>query len=182
MCASHLWRSRNGKDLHAPMRPYVHHDNERCAAEDCNRPAALGDWCEAHKLRARLQDATGRTVDRYPLGAVPRTNWWREITYATAHIRVKSLWGSAKGYFCVDCEKAAACWAYDGTDPAQLLSPCDYAEAPSAWYSPFPEFYMPLCSRCHSGRDGAMRARELSEYRQLKLKERDNGLVLEIPR
>lgn len=36
------------------------------------------------------------------------------------------------------------------------------------WYSAYPEFYMPMCRRCHKKRDNAMRIEELRKYRYMK--------------
>lgn len=68
------------------------------------------------------------------------------MNYRQAHNRVKRLWGSASQYPCAgNCGKLAAHWAYDGTDRDDLIS---YSHN-NCRYSPWPEFYMPLCARCH---------------------------------
>lgn len=59
--------------------------------------------------------------------------------YQNAHRRVYRLWGSASQYPCVRCGGSAKDWAYDGMDPSSSIN-C----------SQNPEFYMPLCRRCHS--------------------------------
>jgi hypothetical protein len=64
------------------------------------------------------------------------------VLYNSAHSRVKDLWGSASQYRCVKCPEQAIDWAYDGTDLTQLTSS-------SGDYSRYPEFYMPMCRRCH---------------------------------
>jgi hypothetical protein len=63
-------------------------------------------------------------------------------TYATAHNRCRKLWGPASQYLCIRCGEKAFDWAYDGTDCTQL-------DGPIGICSRFPEFYMPLCHRCH---------------------------------
>lgn len=57
--------------------------------------------------------------------------------YAQAHANVTALWGRAREYPCVKCEKPAHEWAYDWCDDT------------SENFSFFPEFYMPLCRSCH---------------------------------
>lgn len=37
------------------------------------------------------------------------------------------------------------------------------------WYSAYPEFYMPMCFKCHRARDASFAAAELREYREWKL-------------
>lgn len=60
------------------------------------------------------------------------------------------------------CENAAHDWAYDGMDPSELCGPGK--SGTMLVYSQYPEFYMPLCKRCHRPRDKAWRARMKDEY------------------
>lgn len=87
------------------------------------------------------------------------------IGYGSAHCRVQQLWGSAKNYHCIECGGAAASWSYDGTDPDQR-----YEQYRGRWcfYSPWPEFYAPMCNKCHLGRDKRIAQQELYEYRMWK--------------
>lgn len=75
----------------------------------------------------------------------------RNVVYRSAHTRINKLWGSAKLYHCVKCGLSAQEWAYDGTDPEQLTHM--YKGRYPMYYSPDPEFYMPLCIPCHRARD-----------------------------
>ena len=84
------------------------------------------------------------------------------------HLRLKRIWGPARNYPCVDCGKSAQEWAYDGTDPGQQLGLYSSGRVSKVWYSIWPEFYMPLCKKCHAGRDGAKAVAELLEYREWK--------------
>jgi HNH endonuclease len=65
--------------------------------------------------------------------------------YDRAHLRVVRLWGKARLYPCIECGRPAQDWAYDGTDPT--------GEGVKRKYSIWPEFYMPMCHRCHLRRD-----------------------------
>lgn len=69
------------------------------------------------------------------------------VKYNAAHERVKRLWGPARQYPCVQCGKPADHWAYDNTDPTELMG--------RARYSLFPEFYMPMCASHHQLMDRA---------------------------
>jgi hypothetical protein len=71
----------------------------------------------------------------------------RDIAYRTAHERVWALWGKASEYRCIHCGSPAQEWAYDGTDPEQLVE-LKNGKYP-LWYSPYPEFYYPACIPCH---------------------------------
>ncbi|ABE67692.1 hypothetical protein Wildcat_87 [Mycobacterium phage Wildcat] len=82
-------------------------------------------------------------------------------SYDTAHTRCKNLWGSASLYPCIQCSEPAREWAYDGTDPTEMMG---FSGAPGTKrqerrggtemaYSAWPEFYMPMCSTCHSAFD-----------------------------
>ena len=76
----------------------------------------------------------------------------RIVGYNPAHERVKQLWGPAKTHSCIECGGVASDWAYDGTDPTQLYGYAGHGDG--HWYSLYPEFYMPMCRRCHRYRDG----------------------------
>jgi hypothetical protein len=82
-------------------------------------------------------------------------------TYEGAHDRCRKLWGRASEYLCIGigCGEQAVDWAYDGGDCTQLggpLAPADRLGGRS-YYSRFPEFYMPLCRRCHKQLDAPQR-------------------------
>lgn len=89
-----------------------------------------------------------------------------DITYHAAHCRLAALWGSASQYPCIRCGKPAKDWAYDGADPTQRYG----TTSRGTWlfYSAWPEFYMPMCRKCHHKRDRGVATGELREYRQLK--------------
>ena len=98
-----------------------------------------------------------------------------DITNVGAHFRVRALWGVAAQYPCIECGGQAKDWAYDGTDPTQKLGAITYGQTrrPSyVYYSIYPEFYMPMCRKCHGKRDGARMADELREYREWKVENR----------
>lgn len=121
-----------------------------------NRP-----YCRMHL--DRLQ----RTGDAYVTASQLRGPYRKsgsDVTYGQAHRRASALWGPAKRHPCVTCGNLAAQWAYDGTDPTQLL---DLARVKGSayFYSEWPEFYMPMCTKCHRARDSASMQAELREYR-----------------
>lgn len=80
-------------------------------------------------------------------------------SYHAAHTRCRLLWGPASLYRCVKCTERARDWAYDGTDPTELirvhsLDPNDTHGDALMHYSAWPEFFMPLCGACHRDLDG----------------------------
>lgn len=72
------------------------------------------------------------------------------VKYQMAHQRVKKLWGVARDHPCVSCGADACEWSYDGTDPDELE---DLYMGYLVRYSPWPEFYMPMCISCHRNFD-----------------------------
>lgn len=80
------------------------------------------------------------------------------IGYHMAHLRAKQLWGTARSYPCVSCGEPAREWAYDGTDPQE--QPHVNADGYTLMYSAWPEFYKPLCVRCHRNEDVRRSGRE----------------------
>lgn len=113
-----------------------------------------------------------RKVKGQDLNGLNRFCSWRPVkTSHTAHKRVYRLWGKAAQYSCIECGGPAKQWAYDGTDPTQGYGPTASAgQYGKYWsfFSSYPEFYMPMCSRCHSRRDGSKAQQELREYRLWK--------------
>jgi hypothetical protein len=139
-----------------------------CKLEGCDRKNYGHGWCHPHYQQARrgfpptLNTRTGKKhLD--------------DVSYGGAHARVSAQWGKARLYDCVKCGGQAGEWAYDGTDPEQRLGLAWCGTEKIHYYSIHPEFYMPMCRPCHKGRDAALVAEELREYRRLKYK---HGLTL----
>ena len=131
-------------------------DRGPCEVLDCDRPARYCTQglsvCGMHNARIyrsqNLSDPARGTADH-----VPGASW--------AHQLVEKQWGRAVTHQCINCERQARDWAYDGTDPSEILE--------GKWlYSRWPEFYMPMCRSCHKKLDGAKQGEELREYRELK--------------
>lgn len=132
---------------------------------ECDRPRWARGYCNTHYKQWR----------RVNPGAVrPRVNLSPRPTHASAHGRCYSAWGSASQHGCVKCGGPAQDWAYDGTDPAQLIERT--GQKAGQIYSAWPEFYMPMCRLCHKGLDAAKAKAELLEYRLWKF---DTGLTLQ---
>jgi hypothetical protein len=129
-----------------------------CSIDWCSKTVASHGLCATHAHRRRRH---GDPLARSRGGEAT-------VTYEGAHSRLAALWGSASQYLCVTgCGSSARHWAYDGTDPSQGLSTINGS---ALWYSSYPEFYMPMCARCHGQRDGALARAELREYREWKLR------------
>jgi len=88
---------------------------------DLNRGSARSCGCRSHPRRA-------------------------DATYLTVHERLRTDRGSARQYECSNCASPAFHWAYDHTDPDELMS------AYGA-YSLNPERYHPYCVPCHKAFD-----------------------------
>ena len=137
--------------------------------EYCNEVAIKRGMCNTHYGRWQR----GTPIDR-PISPWkgPRLDWGsesiRNCAITGAHARITRAFGAAKQYPCIECGGDAHQWAYDGTDPTQKLGHHSRSST-MMWYSVYPEFYMPMCQRCHKTRDVALAAAELNEYRQMKL-------------
>lgn len=155
-----------------------------CSFEGCDRTHMAKGWCPGHYVQFRkdgfVKPIRPRTTvpdwDGKQGQLVPTHLLTAPATSMTCHGRVKRLWGSASQFVCVSCESPAQDWAYDGTDPSEMYLPATigrHYQRCSQW----PEFYMPMCKRCHKGRDAADMAQELLEYRRWK--SRNPGKTLE---
>lgn len=137
-----------------------------CAIEGCGRVHYAKDLCKRHYQRKLI----GTPMD------LPPQKWGPTVSLVTAHRRPKQLWGPARQYPCVQCGDQAAHWAYDGTDPTQFYAPSANRGGYTWMYSSsYPEFYMPMCAKCHARRDATLAKKELLEYRQWKQR---TGLTL----
>jgi hypothetical protein len=157
-CSGHYQRWKYGSDVRDPVREYQYYDGV-CSVGDCARPQRKRGYCTTHA--SRLQ-RTGDACEDVPIRVYSIHD---VVGERAAHERAKRLWGPASVYQCVQCGGQAAEWAYDGTDPDQLYGPSGTSKV---FYSLYPEFYMPMCKKCHKGRDAAVASRELQEYRSLK--------------
>lgn len=133
---------------------------------DCNVPACdkprynNQDICVAHYTRRRR---TGSVQADRPLQDRGGSN----VGYKAAHRRCSTLWGSASGHACCVCGSTADQWAYDHTDPegkveTQANLGGDLVEVA---YSPWPEFYKPMCKSCHLKQDVALSKRSVPSGR-----------------
>ncbi|AYQ99828.1 HNH endonuclease [Mycobacterium phage Manda] len=143
-------------------------NSRKCAIPECDKYLYAKGLCRMHNQRARA----GR-----PMHDISRLDTRNHCSFQSAHLRVRVLWGSASRYSCVACGGPAREWAYDGTDPSQLYGDTNQGRRDThSYYSRFPEFYMPMCVKCHRSRDNTLAKLELREYRQWKT---ETGLTLE---
>lgn len=135
----------------------------------CSGKLLAGGLCKRHYHRKRENRPMSQPwdFDNSPRYAIHRRP---NVTYSTAHMRPKQLWGSASAYPCVKCGAKSRDWAYDGTDPSELYGKHEWTDGTVHYlrYSAWPEFYKPMCSDCHLKEDGARRKSELREYREWK--------------
>lgn len=163
LCASH-WAQRFVYEIE--LRPIHKKNTNPCKADDCDRlELHAHGYCGMHWQRfyhEKPVDRSWKNRGAWPIHMQPVP-----VRYTTTHSRVRKLWGSAKQYPCIECGADAQDWAYDGTDPDELYLTAGAGRGHqkcSAW----PEFYMPMCRKCHRGRDGAVQRQELHEYRAWK--------------
>lgn len=160
-CKPHYQQSYRGEALR-PLRLVRRGAGDQpCFIDGCGRPIIARGFCNLHYKRS--VDGT--------LDAQPKTRNWTDwssphfVSSSGAHARVRALWGKASQYPCIECGQGAAEWAYDGTDETER-----YGENAGvfSFYSLYPEFYMPMCHKCHRKRDSALAQAELREYREWK--------------
>lgn len=103
--------------------------------------------CDCGAIVERRQGDLNRRVTRRGTAMVTCGDWEThrpdDITYATAHYRVKREYGPASDQQCVDCGGPAAQWSYTHTDPREQY------EARCGPYSTDPKHYVARCVPCH---------------------------------
>lgn len=81
---------------------------------------------------------------------------WRGdgVGYLGMHDRIRSLRGRARDHACIDCDKPARDWSYNGGDPNEKRA---QVNGSLLAYSTDPDRYSPRCSKCHKRYDIAQR-------------------------
>lgn len=75
-------------------------------------------------------------------------------SYGGAHKQVRQLRGRARDHVCIKCGKPAHEWAYQGGAPDEALGFTDTSQNRALCdYSMHPEFYAPMCRKCHRAKD-----------------------------
>jgi hypothetical protein len=158
----------NGRPVNAPIikrriRTVWKYDADAvCLFESCSRPPNWRGYCLAHRGQIRRGGA---------LAPIRTRTIQDKCGYGAAHLRCTKLWGSASDSQCVECGGRAAEWAYDHTDPTELHEDTETGFGVLS-YSRFPEFYAPMCKKCHKKLDVRRMHIERSKYREFIRKER----------
>lgn len=129
-----------------------------CKVRSCkNKAVAAFGYCAGHYSRFKKH---GDAQEHIPLKKKADV-----LTYLGAHQRCYALWGRAREYHCIECDQLAREWAYDGTDPSEVFGPSSDRKS---WvhYSIWPEFYVPMCAKCHRKKDIHVASAQLREYRE----------------
>ena len=117
-----------------------------CSLPGCGAKHFGKGWCQRHYMQVRRgQEPTLERPGDF-------------VTYSGAHRRVYYVKGPAKLHSCVECGGRALDWAYVGGDPNEIVGPVprpkSHNRPPSMCaYSADPEFYVPMCRRCHVAHD-----------------------------
>jgi AraC-like DNA-binding protein len=162
-CNGHARQLRDTGTVTPSFQPRMKQP-EFCSFDGCTgKPQAKG-YCAAHIRQLRLN---GRMV--------PIRTIFDDCTYTGAHHRCRALWGRVQQYPCIECGDPAQEWAYDGTDPSELYDTRhDWQLRSIIPYSKFPEFYMPMCKRCHKKLDMERLQTELQQFRGWRKSQRQS--------
>jgi len=113
-----------------------------CTVNECTTPVKALGLCQKHYMRRRR---TGdATMVRNTNG--PANGRWKgdAAKYTAVHHRLYRLRGPAARHPCEHCAGDAEDWAYDRTDPNQLI------DLETGFpYSTDPARYLVLCKVCH---------------------------------
>lgn len=119
-----------------------------CAIDICQREPKARGWCDMHYQRWRKHGNPLR-VDPSPklpvLRGADNPKWKGDAAkYSAIHNRLRRYRGAAADHECGHCGKAAEDWAYDRTDPNELVD-----QDTGFPYSTDVRRYLPLCKPCH---------------------------------
>lgn len=138
---------------------------EQCCIDGCTKPPTFrkGGPCAMHRARLDRHGDAEAVNKPTPLMGTDNPQWkGRDIGYSTAHQRVRRAHGPARLRFC-KCGEPAAHWAYDHSDPDELLQEVAGCAVP---YSPDVDRYLPMCVPCHKEFDLAhIRGQSVDELR-----------------
>lgn len=146
LCSTHWRRWRTHGDPNVVKRPGVDYMVRRgCLIDGCLVSAHSHGYCPLHLARWQKNGD--------PTHAGPRTG--RPLngefpTYGAIHKRLARTRGSAHAHRCVDCDRPAQEWSYDGTDVHDLEA---LVRGATVRYSLELEHYDPRCVSCHRKHD-----------------------------
>jgi len=115
---------------------------DTCSVEDCRAEARKRGWCLKHYMRWRRHGDPTKVGDTKG----PANGRWKgdAAKYTAIHHRLYRYRGAAADHPCQHCDQSAEDWAYDRTDPNELVD-----QETGFPYSTDPARYMPLCKPCH---------------------------------
>ncbi|MDN4162954.1 hypothetical protein [Nocardioides abyssi] len=114
----------------------------------CGKPAQSRGMCKAHYMAWWSENAEQKPVDE------GHHNFKAEnVTYATAHYRVRRAKGSARDYQCLDCDNMATDWCLIVNPSEKHYGYSAYGRKPTTAFSLNPDDYEPRCSDCHKAYD-----------------------------
>lgn len=147
MCGKHWQQWRKIAD---PAEVQLYGRN--CQVDGCTRKHQAQGYCNLHynRLWRHGEPLVELIAPRIKSG--PENHQWKDgnISYYTAHQRVRDHKGKASEHLCVDCGEQAAQWSYTHDCPDELTRR-------GLRYSADPARYVARCTTCHGQEDAAFR-------------------------
>lgn len=129
LCSMHRHRWAKYRSTENPTRP-----RRVCSIEGCDRLFYGRGYCSRH-------------WEKWHKYGDPLFVFHDGLGYMAMHGRVREIRGRAPDYTCVRCGRRAYEWAYDHSDPNELIYTQGTARLP---FSRDVNRYMPMCRSCHS--------------------------------
>lgn len=126
---------------------------KRCNVVGCTRTDRITrGFCGLHYQRWLNTGEVGAAAPLRRRDKTRKRRKGRDVGYVGAHHRVRALRGKASDYPCEHkCGKRAEDWAYDHSDPNELVATGGQLDGLA--YSSTPDHYVPLCKLCHKAFD-----------------------------
>lgn len=164
-CAMHNSRQRRTGSPGPARALYV--AGRLCSIEGCGGLHQAHGWCNVHYKRWRKYGDPLTPPGEWRGGRIPRPSTERP-TWKAMHHRLHARRGRASEHTCAYCTASAKDWAYDNSDPNEVVD-----VTMGMAFSLDLDRYVPMCRSCHKRFDLLHKARDVISESAILRHQRD---------